>query len=165
MKIRNGFVSNSSSSSFIIVVDKDKEPCSHCGLKAPNIVELIDNSGRHQNEVEYNKEELISYYTDDIERIEFDLEELNCKDDNEIVHSWFSTVIHDNGDESKVKSSYTVKDKKCDLNRTLNEHRKLLQKISDVPSKKEVFQVSISYHDEFLNDLIKTHTIIEQWEG
>jgi hypothetical protein len=41
MKIREKFVSNSSSTSFIIAF-KDSQPCSHCGRKDPNIIKLIE---------------------------------------------------------------------------------------------------------------------------
>jgi len=40
MKTRNGFVSNSSSSSFIIAV-KELNPCKHCGRSDPNIIGII----------------------------------------------------------------------------------------------------------------------------
>ena len=50
MKIRESFVSNSSSTSFIIAF-KDSKPCPHCHRKDPNIVKLIGNSSG-QNEVE-----------------------------------------------------------------------------------------------------------------
>ncbi len=42
MKIRNGFVSNSSSSSFIISVKKTSEPCPACGRKDIDILDLIE---------------------------------------------------------------------------------------------------------------------------
>jgi len=42
MKIRNGFVSNSSSSSFIIGFDNSKNiPCPHCGRKDPDLIDRI----------------------------------------------------------------------------------------------------------------------------
>jgi hypothetical protein len=43
MKIRNGFVSNSSSSSFILIVKKS-EHCSVCGRSDPNFIDLIEKS-------------------------------------------------------------------------------------------------------------------------
>ena len=43
MKIRNGFVSNSSSSSFIIKV-KINDKCSHCGRSDINILDMLRNN-------------------------------------------------------------------------------------------------------------------------
>jgi len=43
MKIRNGFVSNSSSSSFIIAF-KECVPCSHCGRKDTDILKAIEEN-------------------------------------------------------------------------------------------------------------------------
>ena len=41
MKTRNGFVSNSSSSSFVIAVKKS-DACEHCGRRDPDILALIE---------------------------------------------------------------------------------------------------------------------------
>ena len=41
MKIRNGFISNSSSSSFIIAF-KEGQTCEHCGSKTINLLEVIE---------------------------------------------------------------------------------------------------------------------------
>ena len=45
MKIRNGFVSNSSSTSFVIAISPNAaEPCPHCGRKS-GLRERIENGG------------------------------------------------------------------------------------------------------------------------
>lgn len=41
MKLRSGFISNSSSSSFIIAIDKDISECPHCHRKDKNILDLV----------------------------------------------------------------------------------------------------------------------------
>ena len=52
MKTRNGFVSNSSSSSFVIAV-KESVPCKHCGRKDPDILDLLDNSHYTHSDCNY----------------------------------------------------------------------------------------------------------------
>jgi len=49
MKIRNGFVSNSSSSSFTIKIE-NIDPCPTCGRKSLNIIDHIKNNGFYDNE-------------------------------------------------------------------------------------------------------------------
>ena len=61
MKIRNGFVSNSSTSSFIIAF-KDSEVCPHCGRKDPNILAAIEQSyGNDDNRVDSQGEAVLEY--------------------------------------------------------------------------------------------------------
>ena len=57
MKIRNGFVSNSSSSSFLIAIKKEKNsPCDCCGRKdfSFDFLDLIRNSRDEETEVKAN---------------------------------------------------------------------------------------------------------------
>ena len=52
MKIRSGFVSNSSTSSFIIAFKKAC-PCPTCGLTPPDIVEAVKNRSDNDNRVRW----------------------------------------------------------------------------------------------------------------
>ena len=53
MKIRNGFVSNSSSSSFVVAIKKnDGEVCPHCGRGTPNLLKIIEEKSNYGGETE-----------------------------------------------------------------------------------------------------------------
>ena len=51
MKIRNGFVSNSSSSSFVVAFKKN-DVCPHCGRSDPNILKAIEDKAQYGGETE-----------------------------------------------------------------------------------------------------------------
>jgi hypothetical protein len=67
MKTRNGFISNSSSSSFIISINnKNNEPCKCCGRTDIDILKLIDKfkNDRYDNDTEviaFNYTESLGY--------------------------------------------------------------------------------------------------------
>jgi len=50
MKNRNGFVSNSSSSSFVIAIKKDGETCPRCGRSDPDILDAINQREKYSDE-------------------------------------------------------------------------------------------------------------------
>ncbi len=44
MKLRQGFVSNSSSSSYLIQVNERPEKCEHCGHRAPDFISAMEQA-------------------------------------------------------------------------------------------------------------------------
>jgi hypothetical protein len=69
MKIRSGFVSNSSSSSFIIAVN-NVEKCSHCGRGDPDFIDFVEkmttSTGCDDTQVyKTGAEEIKQYFTNE----------------------------------------------------------------------------------------------------
>jgi len=61
MKIRNGFVSNSSSTSYIVAIQKVLSDCPHCKRTDINIIEYLQNTNDSDNSAEsLSSSELIS---------------------------------------------------------------------------------------------------------
>ena len=126
MKIRNGFVSNSSSTSFVIAF-KNEEPkkCPTCGRTDPytnNIIYEIENS--------CNTDTMVEHYTTD--EIISDLEN-NIENNKEYLGKY-------------PESDYLRDD--------INEMEQLITKIEEKESEGyEVMRVSISNHSNILNTL------------
>lgn len=55
MKVRNGFVSNSSSSSFVVAFKKANNTCPHCGRSDPNLLDIIEALGDQESLSERTK--------------------------------------------------------------------------------------------------------------
>ena len=112
MKIRTGFVSNSSSSSFIIAV-RPSNKCEHCGRSDLNVIDLIEKSGDYETEVDFRTED----------RDEFIKEIDKWLADN----TWM---------EHKFDKDITWHDAEYAI-------------------------VSVSYHDENINDLIRSSSDVQ----
>ena len=55
MKIRDGFVSNSSSSSYIIAFKKERQTCPHCGRIDPDVETMFETN------LDYNEEKPVIF--------------------------------------------------------------------------------------------------------
>lgn len=108
MKSRTGFVSNSSSSSYIVAF-KSAEPCPHCGRRDPDFLEMLDKSHIYcdDNEVDaVGMENIIANSTEwdsdeyKEKRIADLTELLSPYNKDDFVLAYFSISYHD--DSMKV---------------------------------------------------------------
>ena len=79
MRIRYGFVSNSSSSSFVIAFREDSEPCPHCGRRDPSIDALraaVDNNTYDGNCWRTDGFEGVMEYFKDCERPKVEMDKI-----------------------------------------------------------------------------------------
>jgi len=133
MKTRTSFVSNSSSSSYIIAIKKEADkPCEKCGRRAHNIIDLID---RNNSDSDTSLESVDSF----IESKEFDKKHL-------------SETIYDL--ERGYEKYYKVKD----IDRLKEEVKyiqNIIEKIKKSQNEQSVYAIRISYHDDTINNIFK----------
>jgi hypothetical protein len=128
MKVRSGFVSNSSSSSFVIAFDESKlGPCPHCGRKDLSILDLIKNSSNDDNQVVWD---------DAYQRVQ-DLKE-QIVDLRTEISKWGSKFI-------------TVGNKIESLKQSVIEYEQEIALIEGAVKRfLTVAEVEISYHDDYI---------------
>jgi hypothetical protein len=141
MKIRQGFVSNSSSSSFIIELLEENQVCSHCGRKDPDLVDMIERgNGWCSDDTHmsmYDKEEVLKWIEEEICDLQGQVMELSRDDPNRELHrsNW--------GGEDHV--TY-VKDRLEDTQTSLKAWEDLRSRVE--PATGKVVKFYMSYHDE-----------------
>ena len=67
MKVRQGFVSNSSSSSFVVMIPTETEACPHCGRTNFNLFDLLSPLDRG-----YDDDTCVYCTEDSIDQLEFE---------------------------------------------------------------------------------------------
>jgi hypothetical protein len=137
MKIRSGFVSNSSSSSFVIAFDESKfGPCPHCGRKDQSIIDLIERSR--------NDDDTKVVWRDPEDKIR----DLKLQIDSETLE--IKKIEHL---DPKMKLVYcTVEQNISWMKSSIYGYETEISKIEDALKKGlTVAEISISYHDDFLN--------------
>lgn len=151
MIIRTGFVSNSSSSSFIIAYSSESitVECPCCHRKGLDFKRYFSNgeyySGEQTEITCSNRDEVIKVYQDDIDYYEERIQEYSYYPKDHIVpytRGWSKS--HTYG-EAITSCQEMISDLKADID-----------VINDVPLDMEVIKLRVSYHDDVAMDMLKS---------
>lgn len=139
MKLRNAFVSNSSSSSFIIeILDKTNEPCPTCGRSDPDLLRLLGEGNVNDwwnsaTRVDNDKQGIIQEHLDEATSYKEDLDKLEGLKDSDRcpLTTWRESTV---GESRKWRSEQ------------LASVTAFIKEIEELTS--EVYEISIDYEDQ-----------------
>jgi len=145
MKIRAGFVSNSSSSSYIICVRDKNDVCPHCGRSDLDIEDYFSmtSDACGDTSLQYSsKENILGDIDSQIRRYEKEIKDYAQMEPNEVPESnrfWDSTT--------------TVKEHLVYAHTNLQDVRNRRDKIAAVEGT--VIGIEVGYHDEAANTIFQ----------
>jgi predicted transcriptional regulator len=150
MKYRLGFVSNSSSSSFIIAYnsDKIKLPCPYCKRSNIDLLEFIDMSGNgsHNTKIDW------CHVDTHIQELE---NENNIRQDENRRYYY----LQDQGKTTieKYGNTYKINDFIMWNNEYIRDNIDMIDKLRNAKEQNDIiFECSIDNHDSTLRELIHT---------
>ena len=109
MKIRNGFVSNSSSSSFVIAISETNK-CEHCGRSDMDILDLVRRSEEYGCDTciaAEGKEEVIKHLSEWYESDKY-IKKIKDFDDNDKQIALVEISYHDDVLNNLITSSKNI---------------------------------------------------------
>jgi hypothetical protein len=143
MKTRNGFVSNSSSTSFVIAY-KNGEPCPHCGRSDPDWADFFKEKSETFSDATYlehrNADEIIHDNLENINRNNLEIDNLNLRDADGPAFS---------------RPEYTVSNYQDTLEKENKEYESLIEKVKKSDNEGwTVIKVQVSYHDNETKEIV-----------
>jgi hypothetical protein len=141
MKIRTGFVSNSSSSSYLIKINGVSEPCPTCGRKNINIIDYIRNFDNGETGIKYeNKTSILEDIELNIKHSKERIQEMSLLDPNEVPQEYKNWGY--------TRTAQQIIE---DQQQYAKELQTRYDKISAISG--EVYDIYISYHDKGIQEI------------
>ena len=149
MKVRNGFVSNSSSSSFVVAY-KESEKCPYCGRSDPDLRRVLDcaETSNRSDDTKIINENIVcilSKAKNELKTIEKELKDIDHIANDTILdqHIW-----------KNFKYTLTAGKKKSELKTEIQELKTFIDKIEELPSEWQVIHFDLSCHDDVSRQII-----------
>jgi len=151
MKIRQGFVSNSSSSSFLIAQLKKPKKCPTCGRCDPDIEELFDRGSSYDTSINYRG----------VERL-LEEKKVGLKNEKDTLRDLERGYI------AKSRWYKTKEDQICSLKQEIKILEDDIEMLKEWDEKYDnILYVTVGDHDtyvnEVLNQMVKNKEIVKRW--